>query len=109
MGEPPELAPSLSNGRSDRRGTKAPPTCRRHGIRTLSAPGMTATKTAQSQPCSAKKTVSLERFQEVDRTGRLETASGVRSAKKRQNRRNEQLITANQKTHEQEHQGARIE
>jgi hypothetical protein len=81
----------------------------RHGIVTLSAPGMTATETAQSQPRSAKKTVTLDRFEKVDRTRRLETASGARSTKKRQQRRNEQLITANQKTHEQEHQGARIE
>jgi hypothetical protein len=93
----------------DSRGAKAPPTLRWHGIVTLPAPGMTAAKTAQSQPRSAKKTVLLERFKEVDRTRRLETASGARSTKKRQHRRTEHLITANQKTHEQEHQGARIE
>src|SRR6266404_3016420 len=102
MGEPRMLS-----GRS--RDARPPPTFRRHRIVTLSAPGMTTTKTAQSQPRSAKKTVPLERFKEVDRTGRLETASGARSTKERQHGRNEQLITTNQKTHEQEHQGARIE
>ena len=97
----------MLSGRS--RGAKVPPTIRRHGVVTLPTPGMTATKTAQSQPCSAEKTVPLERFKEVDRTGRLETAAGARSTQKRQHRRNEQLITTNQKTREQEHQGARIE
>lgn len=81
----------------------------RHRIVTLAAPGVTATKPAQSQPRSTKKTVPLERLEEIDRTSRLEPAPGARSAQKRQDRRNEQLITANQKTHEQEHQGARIE
>lgn len=70
---------------------------------------MTATKTAHSQPPSAKKAVFLQRFEKVDRTRRLKTASGARPTKKGQHWRNEQLITTNQKTHEQEHQGARIE
>ena len=100
MWEPLELALSPSNGRGDRHSTKAPPTFLRHGIVTLSAPGMTTTKTAQSQPRSANKTVPLKRFEEVNRTGRLETASGTRSTKERQHGRNEQLITANQKTRE---------
>lgn len=81
----------------------------RHRIVTLAAPGVTATKPAQSQPRSTKKTVPFEGFEKIGRTGRLETASGARSTQKRQDRRNEQLITANQKTHEQDHQGARIE
>ena len=94
---------------SDSGGDNAPPTLQRHGIVTLSAPGMTAAKTAQSQPCSAKKTVPLECFEKISRTCRLKAASGARSTQKRQHGRNEQLITANQKTHEQDHQGARIE
>jgi hypothetical protein len=81
----------------------------RYGIVTLSAPGMTSTKAPQSQPRPAQKTVLLHRFEEVDRTSRFKTASGARPAQKRQHGRNEHLITANQKTHEQEHQGARIE
>jgi hypothetical protein len=81
----------------------------RHRIVTFSAPGMATAKTAHSQPCAAKKSVSFERFEKVSRTGRLKAASGARSTQKRQHGRNEQLVTANQKTHEQEHQGARIE
>jgi hypothetical protein len=81
----------------------------RHGIVALSTPGMATAKTAHSQPRTAKKSVSLERFEKVSRTGRLKAASGARSTQKRQHGRNEQLITANQKTHEQDHQGARIE
>jgi hypothetical protein len=99
--------PRRLSGRT--RGTKAPPTWRRHGIMALSAPGMTTAKTAQSQPRAAKKSVSLERFEKVSRTGRLKAASGARSTQERQHGRNEHLITANQKTREQEHQGAKIE
>src|SRR5476649_77433 len=71
-----------------------------HRIVALSAPGVTATKTPQSQPGPPKKTVPLERFEKVDRTGRLETASGARAAQKGQDWRNDQLIAANQKSHE---------
>ena len=81
----------------------------RHRIVTLAAPGVTAAKPAQSQPRSAKKTMFLKRLEKISRTGRLEAAARARSTQKGQHRRNEQLITANQKTHEQEHQGARIE
>jgi hypothetical protein len=81
----------------------------RHWIGTLSPPRMATAQTAQSQPCAAKKTVSLERFEKVNRTSGLKTASGARTAQKREHGRNEQLITANQKTQEQDHQGARIE
>ena len=70
---------------------------------------MTAAKPAQTQPRSTEKTVPLERFHEVSRTRRFEPASRARSTEKGQDRRDEQLITANQKTHEQNHQGARIE
>lgn len=91
------------------RGCVRPAVRMRHGIIALSAPGMTVTEPAYSQPRAAKKPTPLERLEEVDRTRWLETASGARSTKKRQQGRNEQLITANQKTHEQEHQGARIE
>ena len=81
----------------------------RHGIVTLSAPGMTAAKTSQSQPGPAKETVPLDRFKEVGGACRFEAAAGARSTQKGQDWRNEQLIAANQKTHEKEHQGARIE
>jgi hypothetical protein len=81
----------------------------RHGIRTLAAPRVAAAKTPQPHRCPPQRTVHLDRFQEVNRTRGLETASRARSAQKRQQRRNKQLITANQKAHEKEHQGARIE
>jgi hypothetical protein len=81
----------------------------RHGVVTLPAPGVTAAKPSQSQHRSAKETVSLDRFQKIGRTRRLETAAGARTAEKRQQRRNQQLITAKEKAHQQEHQGARIE
>jgi len=81
----------------------------RHWVVTLSSPRVAAKKAAHPQPRSAKEALPFERFEKVDRTGRLEAASGTRPAQKRQHRRYEQLITANQKTHEQEYQGARIE
>jgi hypothetical protein len=92
----------------DSRGAKAPPTLR-NGIVTLPAPGMTTAETPQSQPTSTTKTVRLERLQEVGRTARLESASRSRPAQKRQHGRNRKLITANEKTHEEKHQGAKIE
>jgi hypothetical protein len=81
----------------------------RYGIGPMPTPGMTAAKTAQSQPSAPKQTVLLERFEKVDRACWLETAPGARSTEKRQHRRNRYLVSANQKTHEREHQGARIE
>lgn len=97
--------------RGDRcsRGTQAPPTLRRHGIVTLPAPGMTTAYAPQAQRSPPKKTVGLERFQKVVRTAGLKPAAGTWSAEKGEHRRNGQLITTDEKTHEEKHQGAKIE
>src|ERR1043166_2687106 len=73
----------------------------RDGVRTFSAPGMATAQAAHSQPGAPKKSVSFERLEKVSRTGRLKAASGTRPAQKRQHGRNEHLVSANQKTHEQ--------
>lgn len=73
------------------------------------APGMATAQSAQTQPCSAKDAVGLERLQKVSRAGRFKTASRPRSAQKRKDRGNKNLITSNKNAREKEHQGARIE
>ena len=91
------------------RGAKVPPTLWRHGVMTLSAPGVTAAEPSQPQRRSAKKTMCFERFEEISGTSRLETAAGTRSTQKRQYGRNQPLITANEEAQQEKHQGARIE
>jgi len=73
------------------------------------APRMTTPEAAEAQPRSAQNSMRLQCFEKVSRTRRFKAASRARSAEQRQDRRDQQLIAANKKTREKEHQGARIE
>src|SRR5438552_5264225 len=88
---------------------EAPPTFWRNGVMPAAAPRIAAGQATDAEPASTDYAVRFERFQKVSRTARLETASTARSSQKRQHRREEQLVTANKKTREKKHQGARIE
>src|SRR6266404_5952319 len=92
-----------------RRGAKAPPAFRRHRIMSTSAPRMAAAQPAHAQPRPAEHSMGLERLEKISGTGRLKTAARAGPAEERQHRRNQQLVTANKKTRQKEHQGARIE
>ena len=81
---------------------------RRDRVVSATTPRMAATQAAKPQPAPAQKPVRLERLQKIDGTGRLEAAPSAGSGQKRQDRRERQLITANKKTQEENHQGARI-
>lgn len=82
---------------------------RRHWIKSSPAPGMATAQPADAEPGPAQDAVRLERREEVSRASRLEPAARSRPVQKRENRRNEKLVTSNKKTREKEHQGARIE
>src|SRR5947207_2358452 len=73
------------------------------------APRMTTAQAANTQPRPAQNSMGLQRFEKVGRTCRFEAASRARTTEERQHRRDQPLIAADKKTHEKEHQGARIE
>ena len=81
----------------------------RHGIVTVSAPGMTTTQSADAQPRPPQDSVRLQGFEKVSRTGRFKAATRPRPAQEREHRREQELVAANEKTREEKHQGAKIE
>jgi hypothetical protein len=95
--------------RRDCRGTKAPPTFWWNWIVPSTAPRMTTAQSADAEPCSPQSSVGLQALEKVNRTGRFKAAARPRSAQERKHRRDQQLVTANEKTQEEKHQGAKIE
>jgi hypothetical protein len=80
-----------------------------NGIGPASTPGMATAEAANSQPRSAQNSVRFQRLEKVSRTSRLKAATRGWPAEEREHGREQQLIAANKKTREKEHQGARIE
>ncbi len=70
---------------------------------------MTAQQAAKSEPASPKNAVRLDGLQKIRRARRLEAAARSRPAQKRKHWRNQALVSADKKTDERKHQGARIE
>jgi hypothetical protein len=80
----------------------------RDRIVSFAAPRLTAGKPAQAEPTAAQDAMSFHCFEEVVRAGRLKPATAARSAQPGEHRRDRPLITADQKSDDQAHQGARI-
>jgi hypothetical protein len=74
----------------------------------LSAPRLAPTEPPQTEPAAAQNAVGLHGFQEIARTGRLEPAASSGTGGPREDRRDDPLVGANQKSDDREHQGARI-
>ena len=96
--------------RGDDRGGKALPTLLRHRIFALSAPRMASRDTLQSEPAPAERAMPFHGLEKIGRAGRMKPAAIGRSAEPREERRECQLVDANEETNEQSHrQGGRIE
>lgn len=81
----------------------------RHRVNPPPAPRMTAAQPAQAEPTAAPHSVPFDRLEKVTRTGRFEATAQARSAQPREHRRERRLISANEKSDDRNHQGARIE
>ena len=81
----------------------------RHGIVSVSTPGLAAREPFQSHPAAANHAVRFSRLQKISRTSGLEPATQSRAAEPGKQRRDRPLIGANEKPDEEEHQGAKIE
>jgi hypothetical protein len=95
--------------RRDGRSTEVPSTLWRHRVVAPAAPGMATAYSAETKPRSAPDSMRLQGLEKIDGARRFKPAAATRPLEKRQNRREQNLVTANKKTREQEHQGARIE
>lgn len=92
----------------DGRGPNAPPTFR-NWIEPMAAPRLTTRQAPQSQPASAQQSNAFNRFQKISGTCRRESTTRCGSAEKRENRRHENLICADEKSNDPNHERARIE
>ena len=82
---------------------------RRNRIVPTPAPRMTTAQAADPEPGPTQNPVRLECLEKISRTGRLKAATRGWPGEKREHRREKELIAANKKTREEEHQGAKIE
>jgi hypothetical protein len=81
----------------------------RNRIMSSPAPWMTTAQPAHAQPRSSQNSVCLEGFEKVGRTRRFKATTRPRPAQEREHWREQELVAANKKTREEEHQGAKIE
>jgi hypothetical protein len=82
---------------------------RRDWIGATSAPGIATAHPAKAEPGSTPESVRLQRLEKVNGARRFKPAAASRSRQKRERRREHDLVAANNKTREKQHQGARIE
>jgi len=69
----------------------------------LASPRLTTTEPPQPKPASTNKTVRFDSSTKIFRAGRLEATAGRRPADKREDRRYQDLIAANQNADEPDH------
>src|SRR3954463_2487708 len=82
---------------------------RRDRIVSATTPRVAAAQSPKAELQSAQSAVRFKRLQKIGGTGRGEATAVARSGQEREHRRDQDLVTANNKTREKEHQGARIE
>jgi len=74
-----------------------------------STPGIAPAYSAKAEPGSPPEPVRFQGLEKVDRARRFKPAAAAGSLEKREDRREQDLVTANKKTRQKDHQGARIE
>src|ERR1043166_1303568 len=73
------------------------------------APGMAPSQPAQTQPGPAPDSVCLQGLEKISGARRFKPATATRPLEKGEHWREQNLVTANKKTRQENHQGARIE
>src|SRR3954467_8875040 len=81
----------------------------RHRVMPAPTPRVAPTQPAETKPGPAADTVRFQSLEEIDGARRFKPAAAPRPFEKREHRREQNLVSANKKTREQDHQGARIE